>query len=286
MENKIFDFCKKTYYDVYQSTFQEVLGDSTSRNRMEMAERAAQKQAIRVALEEGVKKFPSTDISQIWKDIYKVHIFRKSGLTVDEETITKVISADQSWKKSSGHAFEELIKEVANLTLYETDVEIILQRDLTLLLRANAIANEPRDIAWLEKQVNKKVFDLYALVNHNENKYCFGCIQSKTSIRDRVTRDREPSMGAMQSYFWSVAVTLDGDFFKLPLFRGMVNGETDQYERNGWHGIYVLSNIDPEDRLYQTDIGLDLFADHALEASKYWLTQRQWFDHTWKAGHN
>ena len=80
---------------------------------------------------------------------------------------------------------------------------------------------------------------MYALVNHNENKYCFGCIQSKTSIRDRVTRDREPSMGAMQSYFWSVAVTLDGDFFKLPLFRGMVNGGTDQYEKNGWHGMYV-----------------------------------------------
>jgi len=37
-------------------------------------------------------------------------LFRKSGIS-DLDTINKVISADQSWKKSSGHAFEEMVKD-------------------------------------------------------------------------------------------------------------------------------------------------------------------------------
>jgi len=37
-------------------------------------------------------------------------------------------------KKSSGHAFEEIIKDIGNLSLKQYGVEIILQRDLSLLL--------------------------------------------------------------------------------------------------------------------------------------------------------
>ena len=65
-----------------------------------------------------------------------MHIFRRSGINVDEQTVAKVISAEQSWRKSSGHTFEELIKELANLSLQGTNVAILLQKDFNLLIKA------------------------------------------------------------------------------------------------------------------------------------------------------
>lgn len=283
MTDKIFEYCQERYISSYNSAFDEYKGQcGKSKKVFEDAERFAQKQAIRVALTEGVAKFPTEDVATIWKNVYKVHIFRKSGLSVDEETIAKVISADQSWKKSSGHAFEELIKEIAKLSLADTNIEVVLQKDLSLLLKAGEIANEPRDIAWLEKMVAGKIFDLYALVEVDGKKFCFGCIQSKTSVRDRVTRDREPSIHAMQSFFWSVCIALDGEFLKMPKYKCMVNGGSEEFPENGWHGMYVLSEIEEDNRIYHSSFDLDVFTKHAIKAAEYWRTQRQWFNQEWK----
>ncbi len=280
----IFNYCKEAYNKAYQHTYCEFIESKKQTKQVkEDAERYAQKAAIREALKNGVTHFPSKDVSDIWKNVYKVHIYRKSGLSVDEETVAKVISAEQSWRKSSGYAFEELVKEIANLSLANTNVEVILQRDLNILLKADDIANEPRDKAWLEKQIENAIFDLYTLVIVEGKKYCFGCIQSKTSVRDRVTRDREPSIHAMQSFFWSVCIALDGDFLKLPKFKAMVNGGSAEFPENGWHGMYVLSDIEPVNRLYKCGFDLDLFTKHAIKAAEYWLSQRQWFNGEWKA---
>lgn len=284
MEDNIFEYCKKNYIETFNSEFEEyrkLYGNA--KNVLEEAERFAQKQAISKALTKGVTKFPNEDVATIWKNIYKVHIFRKSGLSIDKETIAKVISADQSWKKSSGHAFEGLVKEIAKLSLTGTNIEVVLQKDLSLLLKADEIANEPRDIAWLEKMVAGAIFDLYAIINIEGKKYCYGCIQCKTSIRDRVTRDREPSIHAMQSFFWSVCITLDGEFLKMPKYNSMVNGGSEEFPENGWHGMYVLSDIEDDNRLYHSSFDLDVFTKHAIKAAEYWRTQRQWFNRDWNA---
>lgn len=284
MANNIFLYCKDAYNDAYRYAHSEFLAGKRLTKQVEAdAERYAQKAAIREALKNGVAHFPMTDVAEIWKEVYKVHIFRKSGLNVDEETVAKVISAEQSWRKSSGHAFEELVKELSNLSLEGTGIEVILQRDLNILIKAGEIANEPRDIAWLEKQIDAAIFDLYATVEKNGKRYVYGCIQSKTSVRDRVTRDREPSIHAMQSFFWSACIALDGEFLKMPKFIGMVNGGTVEFPENGWHGMYVLSEIVTEDRLYHTGFDLNLFTQHAKEAAEYWLSQRQWFNGEWRA---
>ena len=284
MKDKIFEYCKKAYIDTFNSEFEEYRkSHGGAKKILEEAERIAQKQAIKEALSKGVGNFPSEDVVTIWKNIYKVHIFRKSGLSSDEETIAKVISADQSWKKSSGHAFEGLVKEIANLSLTGTNIQVVLQKDLSLLLKAGELANEPRDIAWLEKMISGSIFDLYAIFDIEEKIYCYGCIQCKTSIRDRVTRDREPSIHAMQSFFWSVCIALDGEFLKLPKYNCMINGGSDEFPENGWHGMYVLSEIDEDNRLYHSNFDLDIFTKHAIEAAEYWKTQRQWFNQEWKA---
>ena len=136
-----------------------------------------------------MEKYPSVEPAAIWRGIYEIHVHRKSGID-DAEIIDKVIKADQSWKKSSGHAFEEMVKLLANAALEGTNIEILLQRDLNTLVKAGELANEPRDISWLKEQIASSVFDLYATYKDGEKRFCFGCIQSKTSIRDRVTRDR------------------------------------------------------------------------------------------------
>ncbi|MCD8345578.1 MAG: BsaWI family type II restriction enzyme [Oscillospiraceae bacterium] len=244
--------------------------------------RQPRRKAIKQATICGIRQYPDIEAAAIWRAVYEIHVHRKSGID-SADTIAKVISADQSWKKSSGHAFEEMVKILGTAALQDSGIDIILQRDLNTLIKAGELDNEPRDISWLKEQIRESIFDLYAIVHRGDKKYCFGCIQSKTSIRDRVTRDREPSMQAMQSFFWSTIIVLDGEFLKNPKFITMVNGGTSEHQHNGWHGMYVFSDQYTQDRIYPLDIDFTTFKRHAIEAANYWLTQRQWFNMDWKA---
>lgn len=281
--------CREIYNSTYNAEkerlYQEAITASrsgiVSDEKEHKIETEAQKEAIKQATVRTMRAFPSEEPANIWKAVYEVHIHRKSGID-DAATIERVVSADQSWKKSSGHAFEEMIKLLGNTALDGTGIEILLQRDLNTLIKAGEIANEPRDISWLKEQIKASVFDLYAVVTKDDGrKYCYGCIQSKTSVRDRVTRDREPSLQAMASYFWSTIIVLDGDFLRLPKFISMVNGGTTEHPTNGWHGMYVFSEQYSDGRIYSTNLDFKNFKEHAISAAQYWLTQRQWFDHDW-----
>lgn len=286
--NEYQSFCINEYANFYDERRKELLAENkgksiqSSKSKSDAVETESQRYAIRKALISGVKNFPNKNIAEIWNAIFVAHMYRKSGIS-DKETIDKVIAADQSWKKSSGHAFEDMIKELGNLNLQDTNIQIILQKDLSVLIKANELNNEPRDISWLKEQIKGNIFDLYAIIKIKEKILCFGCIQAKTSIRDRVTRDREPSIHAMQSFFWSAIIVLDGDFLKLPKFIHMVNGGSDEFRENGWHGMYVFSKIKNNDRIYSTNLELDIFKDHLIKAANYWQTQRQWMNQEWRA---
>lgn len=286
MNSEIVDFCRQvynaTYHDEYQ-VFVDRNSGKVSESQKNNAETAAQKEAIKKAIVEVIRRFPEEEPAALWKVIYATHVHRKSGID-DTDIIEKVIGADQSWKKSSGHAFEEVIKYLGNLELSDAGIDIVLQRDLNTMILDGVLGNEPRDISWLKEQINASIFDLYAVVSNKQSgkKYCYGCIQSKTSIRDRVTRDREPSIAAMQSFFWSTIIVLDGDFLKNKKFVSMVNGGTVEHPTNGWHGMYVFSEKYSAGRIYPTDLSLKNFKEHAVKAAEYWLTQRQWLNNEWK----
>ena len=286
MKTTCYSFCQKTYNKEYEKRLLGLLaeheGKTVSEPMSNDFDKEAQKAAIKQTITKALTKYPDEPVSELWKSIYRAHLFRKSGIS-DIDTIEKVISADQSWKKSSGHAFEEMIKELASLSLRGTDIDVILQRDLNTLIKAGEIANEPRDISWLREQIKANIFDLYSIITIEEKKYCFGCIQAKTSIRDRVTRDREPSIHAMQSFFWSAIFVLDGDFLRLPKFVNMVNGGSEEFKENGWHGMYVLSVKKQNDRIYPLTMDFDIFRNHTLQAAEEWLKRRQWFNKDWKA---
>lgn len=285
------DFCTPIYTRVYNEVKTNLLAEATQRARNGVVsedkakdiETAAQKEAIKVSTIEGIRHCTDVEAAAVWRAVYEIHIHRKSGIN-NADVIAKVVSADQSWKKSSGHAFEEMIKILGTAALQDSNIEIILQRDLNTLIKANEINNEPRDISWLKEQIKASIFDLYAIVHtHDGKQFCYGCIQSKTSIRDRVTRDREPSMQAMQSFFWSTVIVLDGNFLKMPKFISMVNGGTAEHNENGWHGMYVFSEQYTQDRIYPIDLDFKNFKEHAITAAHYWLTQRQWFNRQWRA---
>lgn len=284
------EYCAEIYGRVYSTEQNRLIEEAVasskngriSESKASEIETAAQKEAIKQATIAGIRRYSDTEAALIWRAVYETHVHRKSGID-NADTIAKVVSADQSWKKSSGHAFEEMVKILGTAALQDSGIEIILQRDLHTLIKAGEIDNEPRDISWLKEQIAASIFDLYAVVNKDGRKFCFGCIQSKTSIRDRVTRDREPSMQAMQSFFWSTVIVLDAEYLRNPKFVSMVNGGTVEHPRNGWHGMYVFSDKFTEGRIYPIDIEFTTFKDHAVKAAHYWLSQRQWFNMDWNA---
>ena len=288
-EQEIKQYCVRTYQELYKSEYDRLVSEAISKSkRTDLAEdkrnkieAAAQKYAIKQSIIQGMHRFPN-HISLLWHSIYEAHVYRKSGVA-DLRVIQEVVSADQSWKKSSGHAFEEMIKELATMAMGDLPVEFVLQRDLNTLIKAGEIANEPRDISWLKEQIKGNIFDLFAITTYEDKKFFFGCVQCKTSIRDRVTRDREPSIHAMESYFWSVVFVLDGEYLRNPKFQYMVNGGTKEFPTNGWHGMYDVSASYNIGRIYPLDLNFNLLRQHSQKAVNDWLKQRQWFNHEWNA---
>jgi len=300
MEDKIFEYCKAKYDETYNAVKNRLVQEALKRSKkQEVAESKEQKientaqlQAIKVTMLEGRKQFP-TQIPLLWSSIYKTHLYRKSGIS-DPAIVANAILAEQSWRASSGHAFEEMVKELGSLALSGINIQYILQKDLNTLLKAKELANSPTDIAWLEKQVRGSVFDAYVIastkvIDEETNEVvtkpiCFGCVQCKTSIRDRVSRDIVPSREAMEAKFWSIGFVLDGTMFSVPKYKNMVNGNVDsEFKRNGWHGMYVLSAAESIDRLYGVDTNFSIVKEHTVKAYEAWHKDRMGFGQNWRA---
>lgn len=278
--------CRKYYKRTYNREYKKCLRNRTSSSAVEEAERYAQKKSIQKTLIYGIENFsPANTVREIWGAIRKAHIQRKIGasygkrILLDDTVAEGIFSAYQSWVKSSGHAFEEYIPHVLNTMLRPHHISVVLQKELTVMLNSDktVIFNNTEQIAWLREQVDRDVFDLYAIQELNDEKYVFGCLQSKTSIRDRVTRDREPSQQAMEMCFWSIGVTLNGDFFKNEKFQDMVNGGTTSYPYNGWHGMYVIESPLYGGRIFE----FEKLVDHAANAALTWRRDHESLIHTW-----
>lgn len=63
----------------------------------------------------------------------------------------------------------------------------------------------------------------------------------------------------------------------------MVNGGSQEFQKNGWHGMYDVSATYNIDRIYSLDLGFELLRTHAERAANDWLKQRQWFNQDWRA---
>lgn len=283
------EFCKEIYMQTYEATYPIELGDRTSDAAKQSARLSAQRKAIDKALVEGLLHFsPDISESEIWEAIgitHKINVANLGDFNIAEEhqesVIKRSLSAHQSWIKSSGHSFERYISNIGSDDLQRNEVRFILQSELTKMIKENRLANTTEDIAGLSSW--GKDFDLYAIQSIHGETHVFGCIQSKTSIRDRVGRDVTFSRNAMDGLFWSAAVTLDGAFLNMPEFIHMVNGG-GSYSLNGWHGMYAMSGIqESNERIYKVDDSLNLFVDHAIAAARQFISDRRMLNHEWKA---
>ena len=277
---------EKKYNEVYTVEYSTALDGRDTENAKSNAERVAQHNAMLVTFDCMYDMYRSeANAAVIWGAIYASHLKRKAGNfsadDITEEILENVLSGAQSWKKCSGHVFEHYIVSKTAERLMEYNIRFVLQKELTQMLRDNQIKNEDDD--KISEMAKSDDFDIYAIVNVNGSNIVFGCIQAKTSIRDRVGRDRDFSIPAMNSHFWSVGVVLDGKYLSMPKFTKMVNGGGDtQYQENGWHGMYSMSNMETVDRIYK-DENLDVLIEHAHQASQKFTAARQRFDRYWKA---
>ena len=126
-------------------------------------------------------------------------------------------------------------------------------------------------------------FDLYAIQTNHGRTHIFGCIQVKTSIRDRVGRDDQFSKNAMANNFWVAEAVLNGGFFKLPKYYAMVNGGSLTYPENNWHGVYVMAGIESEGRIYKVDESFEKMAQHAVIAANFFGVNRGQLTRSWIA---
>uniref|UniRef100_UPI0004745E81 hypothetical protein n=1 Tax=Vibrio ordalii TaxID=28174 RepID=UPI0004745E81 len=110
------EYCIKEYKNNFINFF-----ESSNKKKSEDKRKEAQKSSILKTSIEAMKKYPEIEPKDIWKVICVAHVNNFSGIT-DASVINSVISADNSWKKSSGHAFEEMIKELGNFYLKEHDI--------------------------------------------------------------------------------------------------------------------------------------------------------------------
>ncbi|MGN8802691.1 BsaWI family type II restriction enzyme [Segatella copri] len=296
MANDIQLYCEEQYTINYNKCLQEILDgrelEELSETKRSDAVSMAQLKAIKQTMVNGLKQFPN-DVALLWQSIYAAYLIYKSGIH-DFEMIKKALEAAQSWKASSGHAFESMVAEISSLALSGTNIRYVLQKDLNTLLKAGELANQPTDLEWLKQKVKGSVFDVYVIADINEfdedtskvetKTYCFGCVQCKTSIRDRVSRDIVPSKEAMDSSFWSIGFVLDGEMLKNPKYTDMVNGNPEtEFKRNGWHGMYVLSYKENCDRIYAVDLDFKIIKEHTLKAYNQWHKDRMGFKQSWRA---
>lgn len=278
-------FCQNIYNETWN---QEYLIECRGKNQ-QAARLAAQRKAIDKTLVESLLNY-SNQISEdeIWKNIAMIHKLNVAALSdfdipegLQANVIERCLSAHQSWIKSSGHSFERYIAGIDSRELQKNEIKFILQSDLTKMIKEGLLTNTSDDIKGLNSW--GKDFDLYAIQSIHGDAHVFGCIQSKTSIRDRVGRDVNFSRNAMDGLFWSVAITLDGSFLNMDEFKHMVNGG-GSYPVNGWHGMYAMSGIEKSNgRIYKVNDVLDIFVKHAIEAAKQFIADRRMLNATWIA---
>lgn len=282
------EFCHNLYLQTYELQYEIEIQDKTTQAAIQAARLTAQRRAIDKVLVEALLRFsPEVSESDIWEAIgitHKLNVAHLRDFDVPEEfqevIIKRCLSAHQSWIKSSGHSFERYISIVSNTELERNEIRFILQSDLTKMIKNKELANTPDDIEGLQSW--GKDFDLYAIQTIHGETHVFGCVQSKTSIRDRVGRDVNFSQNAMDGLFWSTAITLDGAFLNMPEFIHMVNGG-GSYRTNGWHGMYAMSGIDDSnERVFKVDDSLSLFVTHAIAAARQFISDRRKLNRVWK----
>ena len=278
---------QQMYKNNYEEKFLEITKDKENKSLKDKAKKIAQGYSIKETFKWGLVNFISEDsVVNIWEMVHKAYLeYRLKDFDFNNLDklllIQECVSAEQSWKSSSGNTFETCIKDFVNPYLEEYNIQFVLQKDLNELITNNLILNNDLDLNYLKERVKSATFDLYSIVKVEDKYFVFGCIQAKTSIRDRVGRDREFSIKAMENKFWSIAINLNGEFLKNPKYNHMVNGGSDEYLVNGWHALYTMSEAVVNNRIKYINSTFDTVVADAVIAADTFLNNRDILNTFW-----
>lgn len=164
---------------------------------------------------------------------------RVSGLTVEE--IARAKKADQKWLNMSGNAYEVIIKNEINEEMMFSNIKVLTPTELRMALSKDKVKNDEKDLELIRNWITGKTFDLYIVKSVADGVVVFSVVQCKKSIRERVSRDREPSMKAMRNGFWSILISLSDDGLGTTVgtkSREMFNGGI-HFRGKGWSVAYV-----------------------------------------------
>lgn len=289
------DECAKIYKKIYTTEYelQSKKKRKLEKNRKKDARnKALDETYIKVLMNHSAEidegKLDSKDVWEAISMVHKKMVADLDSLGIDpdqqEKVIEQVESSRQSWVRASGLSFERYIASTVNplLKKKKLDVELKSPSEVKKLVEKNLLGNDPEDIKFISKW--DESFDLYAIQKIAGTLFVIGCIQAKTSIRERVGNDYSHSQQAMNRHFWSVAITLDGEFLGISKYINMVNGNKDTiFLTNGWHGMYALSRVNDNGRIYKLDKNLNLFVNHLEQALKKRIAGTANFDSSWIA---
>jgi len=172
-------------------------------------------------------------------NIEKIAKERVSGLS--QEQIVKAKKSDQKWLVMSGLAYERIVLKESNLKLKDENIKIVNPNELKILISISKIKNNEKDLVFLSNWIKGETFDLFILKKVKKGFVVFGVIQCKKSIRERVSRDREPSIGAMEKGFFSILIAMNGEGLgktNNTKSRQMINGNGNHFKKRGWHSAY------------------------------------------------
>lgn len=157
---------------------------------------------VAAAMATAVRICPNANPADLW-----VHL-------IYNQFRTRFGRSDQSWKRVSGQAFEQLIISIyaARLVPLGIVMRTSIPLDATVLgLRAKGLGGSKTDII------------LQGL--HRGSMRIFGVIHVKASIAERLNDDTPASMALISEGYWSALATLDAKMFPPPHGDGVVRGE-------------------------------------------------------------
>lgn len=174
---------------------------------------------------------PDEDPAVIWTTLQKIHYQIATGIRLPNYMVEAVVSAHQSWNKSSGTAFERFI--AARMSEIMPQVSVIKPGEFEILKLTREVINAEKVLGNMED-------DLFVVYESDGETWLIGVLQQKASVRDRVKMDISHSKLMVEAGLWSALITVDPDnFLDVPKFRGFADGISEHGRI--WHGVYKMS---------------------------------------------
>ncbi|EST12005.1 BsaWI family type II restriction enzyme [Sporolactobacillus laevolacticus] len=291
---------QKVYEKLFQVSIQAHSGGKINKAIIGQSRR----EAISDSFAELLQLYPDLQPFKLWRELEKAHVasFIKENMEMselpqnpndfidfllDSDVLKTFMSAEQSWRRSSGVAWENFITKNLLLSSDKIKIKIFTPTEMKLLVKGDiidggilAIPKKQEYISFIKKILAEMNFDLFLAeyVPSFEQWRLFGLIQCKTSIRDRLKINMKSSEEAMEHNLWSIIIAMDSDGFTR-------SGQYNSCAKKSWNGFYVLDNaIKTDSSIFygNTEYMHELIGDHCKQVLQSLLMDTSSINSSWR----